>query len=1244
MDSNKNIKKSPVEKRKETILRKRQRKVEKREAYHTKREDKYILKAGDVYSTEKSNISDEFKLPSIVERQRERKKYEKQLISSSINGMFQVRTIEDDNLNIISFDGMGQTVILPNYTYIKMRLREIFHNEIKNNSKNLKLLTYATIKYCKKPSTILDKNNIKIENIRYFNSNNFSLTSIKKSEQEIQNIIDQFHNHLEDSKDSDPFTGIIKMDVKLSKSKNIYGGSFVELPEKIKNKKACVNIKNNDDKCFLWSLIASKHYNDIKKIEVKHYKKHIDSIVVPEDSTFPVSVDDIGDWEKANNMKINVFTLDEDENIKLEYNTIHKNKNVVNLLLYNNHYVWLKNLDRFDASNVSKNSVYRCDQCLNFRAATRELLNKHTQKCILSKQAPDMAMPKCGKDIMSFKNDQNEFLHPFHVVADFESTLEEVFYENSNTVKYQKHIPNSYGLKYSCIYNEYSKDIKIFNSSNSEEVIENFINDLEDLCKYSYSLSKQNENNIIITDLQKKEHKIKTTCSKCKCEFTEENKKVKHHDHITGLFISTLCSECNLKYQYKRFLPVYIHNLKGYDCHLFVSGLSKYGYQSSKAENITCIPNNEERYISFSKKILVDTYNDKPIHFEIRFLDSISFMASSIESLTDNLKDKCKTIDDLRAVFKNTSSHFTADEQFSLMTEKGIYPYDYITNYDKFNDIRLPNKKDFYSKLYNSQCSKKDYSRAINVWKTFKCKTLLDYHNIYLKSDVLLLCDIWDNFRKVCYQNYNLDCEYYFTAPGLSFDAMLKYTKIELELLTDYDMYEFVESGIRGGISQISKRYAKANNKYMKKYNKDIDDSYIVYLDANNLYGNAMCEYLPYKNFKWNNDVWTIEKIMSLDDKGIQGYLFSVDLHIPTKLHDYFNSYPLCPENISIKKKNLNKWQQENYHETDITKLCTTLEDKRNYVVNYRYLKLALSLGVKLVKVNKCLEYEQSNFLSKYIMLNTELRTKAKNDFEKDFYKLMNNRVYGKTMENVRNRINFKLVTTEDQALRVGKNLKRFNIFNENLVGVHLHKTKVTLNKPIYLGQNILDDSKHLMYNFHYNFMMNKIEHKNIDLLFTDTDSLCYHIRNEDIFQIIKKNKDYFDLSNYPEDHELYDNTNNKVIGKFKNESPNQITEFVGLRSKLYSFTAENDKKKHNKCKGVKSCVVKQKLYINHYKHTLQTKESKSIQQNGIRSYGHQLFTETQTKVALSCYDDKRYICDDLVNTLSFGHNKILSN
>ena len=1271
----------------EKVLRQEKKQIIKDKKFLTS--SKKLINAGYSYSNEKEKVNEKFKLKDVVSLERAKRKYEKNLDinKTAINNMFQIRILNDVySLNMVVKQN-NQIIIKPNESFIKNRVLNILDNEVKNNSKNLKMSYFMTIKYLIS-STINDIDDEYINNLQlgtydkkdfkqvYFNSEITSLTSIKRNELIINDVLNKFQEHLEEMNHQGSggmFAGILKVEVKMSKSKNIFGGSYVELPDKIKNKRACVNIKNSDEKCFLWSLVAFKKYDEIKgnsKNEVRHYKKYEELIIKPEYYSFPVETQAVFMWEEANNIKINVFVLDEEHKLKIEYHSNFKTKEVCNLLLFNGHYVWLKSLDMFDASNTSDHSIYRCSLCLSARFPSKELLEKHIQKCICEKSlSPNEVLPNAGKNIKKFENIQNEFMHPFHAVADFESTLEEVKdNEDENTQKYQQHVANSYGLKYSCIHDEYSEPIEIYNNSEPKPVIKNFVCSVERLARSSYKLMKQNINKIIITDEEKITHNNCLKCSRCETEFTEENKKVKHHDHITGKFISTFCNNCNLKYQYKLFLPVYIHNLKGYDAHLFISGLFEYGEQynnnldednldkngfmkkGASSDRISCIPNNEERYISFSKKIVVDkykTYNEatgkeitKEVLFEIRFIDSFAFMASSLDSLSNNLKTGCETIEEMRKIFTNTSKHFKNDVEFKLMTQKGIYPYDYINNYSKLNERRLPNIKDFYSKLNNKECSQDDYNNAVSVWRTFNCKTMLDYHNIYLISDVLLLSDIWANFRALNYKIYGLDSSYYYTAPGLSWDAQLKYTEIELELITDKEKYLFIECGIRGGISQISTRHAEANNKYMSTYDEKKDESSIIYLDANNLYGHAMSSYLPVKNFEWNNDEWTTEKIMKLDDKGEKGYLFAVDLHLPDNKHDYFNNYPLCPENISIKKNELNKWQQKNYCESKINKLCLTFHDKINYVVNYRYLKLALSLGYELLNVRKVLEYSQSNFLEKYILKNTELRTKAVNDFEKDFYKLMNNSVYGKTMENVRNRINFRLISTEEEALRV-KNLKRFNIFNDNLVGLHIVKKEIKLDKPIYLGQNILDESKILMSAFHFNFMLKHIERENIDLLFTDTDSLCYHIRKQDIFKIIGDNNEYFDLSNYPKNHELYNGTNNKVIGKFKNESVKQIKEFVGLRSKLYSFITDGDDHKHNKCKGVKKYVVESELTLDDYKNTLYTRKSKKVIQNGIRSYNHEIFSETQNKVALSACDDKVFICDNNINTYNFGHYKI---
>ena len=215
-----------------------------------------------------------------------------------------------------------------------------------------------------------------------------------------------------------------------------------------------------------------------------------------------------------------------------------------------------------------------------------------------------------------------------------------------------------------------------------------------------------------------------------------------------------------------------IHNLQNYDSHLFIKQLSKV------SGKLSCIPSTEEKYISFSKKIKVGAYFFRkkgkpfPINFEIRFLDSYKFLETSLANLVSNLQPS--DFKNLNRVIKGNTS---------LLTRKGVYPYDYVSSIDKLKENKLPSKEDFYSKLNDEEILEEDYQHAINVWNTFNCQTLQDYHDLYLKSDVLLLSDVFENFRRTCLKHYKLDPCHYYTAPGLAWDACLKETKQDLELL-----------------------------------------------------------------------------------------------------------------------------------------------------------------------------------------------------------------------------------------------------------------------------------------------------------------------------------------------------------------------------------------------------------------------------------------------------------------------------
>ena len=443
-----------------------------------------------------------------------------------------------------------------------------------------------------------------------------------------------------------------------------------------------------------------------------------------------------------------------------------------------------------------------------------------------------------------------------------------------------------------------------------------------------------------------------------------------------------------------------------------------------------------------------------------------------------------------------------------------------------------------------------------------------EYRDLYLKSDILLLADVFENFRKTCFQYYKLDPCHYFTSPGLSWDAMLKMTNIKLELMTDIDMFQFIEKGMCGGISYIANRYGKANNKYMTEYDEKEPSKYIMYLDANNLYGWAISQYLPTGGFKWLTEK-QIEntELAKHNDNSKKGLILEVDLEYPKELHDLHNDYPLGAEKVKVTESMLSVYCQKIANKYNIStglvyKLIPTLNKKEKYVLHYRNLQLYLDLGLKLKKVHRVLEFNQSPWLKEYIDFNTQKRTQAKNSFEKDFFKLMNNSVFGKTMENIRKRVDVRLATDKKKLLKMTSKPTYVSskIFNENLVAVHKIKETLTLNRPAYVGMCILDLSKTLMYDFHYSYIKNKYGDK-AKLLFTDTDSLTYEIETEDAYQDFWNDKDRFDNSDYPEDSPYFDKVNKKVIGKFKDEAAGMpITEFVGLQSKMYSYIKDNQK------------------------------------------------------------------------------------
>ena len=1083
-----------------------------------------------------------------------------------------------------------------------------------------------------------------IEKTAYFNGKVQTVTNEMEIAESLQITQEQIVNRIQQWISEGSGWTIQSVDshfINVVQYRPLRGSSYISLPKELQNSaKGLINLKNEDNECFRWCHIRHINPQDknpqmIKKTD-KQYVEKLDYT----DIEFPVTVKQYNRIEKQNGINVNVFGYELKQPYPI-YVSKEKYHDHMELLLITKgekqHYVLIKDFNKFMYNQTKhEHRKHFCMHCLQ-GFSREDVLTEHIPNCIAINGEQAIKMPEEGDEVF-FRNHHKQLPVPFVIYADFEAITEKVDScqpsdKKSYTEAHQKHTDCGYGYKVVCCYDdEFSKPVQVFRGENA---VYNFMEKmLEEVDWCKQTMEKHFDKPLKMTEKDEVDFQKAAKCHICDQQYLDKDIRVRDHCHITGEFRGSAHQECNLKLRINPDtikIPVFFHNLRGYDSHFIMQQIGeiakKYAYTNGRGEechmNINCIPNNMEKYMAFN------------LGGNLTFLDSMQFMLFGLSKLVENLPaDK----------FKYTDEGFQGEE-LKLVKRKGVYPYDHMDSFQKFEETELPTQEKFYSLLNNSSISDEDYRHAQNVWKTFNMKSMGDYHDVYLKADVLLLADVFENFRKTCLQYYGLDPCYYFTSPGLSWDAMLKMTGVKLNLISDVDMYQFVEKGMRGGVSYIANRFGEANNKYMKDFDENASEKHIMYLDANNLYGWAMSQYLPTGGFKWLN-----EEFLLLDDytdTSNKGLILEVDLEYPDELHDLHNDYPLAPEKVKVERDMLSAYCEKiaekfNMSSGLVHKLIPTLGYKEKYVLHHRNLQLYLDLGMKLKKVHRALEFNQSPWLKKYIDFNTVKRTVAKNSFEKDFFKLMNNSVFGKTMENLRKRVDVRLATNEKKLLKLTSKPTYVSskIFNEDLVAVHKIKETLTLNRPAYVGMCVLDLSKTLMYDFHYNYIKDKYGDK-AKLLFTDTDSLMYEVQTDDVYKDLFVDKEKFDNSDYPKDSPFYFGDNKKVIGKFKDEAAGiPITEFVGLKSKMYSYIKDNGDGDKT-AKGIKRNVIRNDIRHVNYNDVLMNNTQMRHKMRCIRSMKHQLGTYEINKISLSCFDDKRYIHDDGITSYAYGHYMI---
>ncbi|KAJ1520397.1 hypothetical protein ONE63_003532 [Megalurothrips usitatus] len=1060
-------------------------------------------------------------------------------------------------------------------------------------------------------------------------------------ERAILGVINSFDKAVdEDSKIL--FERVEKLELRVAKLSMLRGSSFIPLPDWLnKPSKGLINIQNSDRKCFLYSCLAALQLPRSHPERVQHYLRRSGrGELCMKGIKYPVKIRDISKFEDNNpGISCSVFGLEGEKSVV----PLRVSKTVqprhINLLLLRDdddddegHYVLIKDLSRFLAHLTKrKRRLFWCENCLTPHDSL-PAHKDHRERC-LRHDAQAVRLPRPSESILRFTDFEKQQRHDYVIYCDLESVLEPITTTlpdpaRSSTTRTHRHVPC--GFCY-VVVGPGGTLIK-------EPVLEHGGGDI--MKRLLLRLKEEEE---CITALRGEDHPLDMTpettkafeaathCYLCKKALPRLGvKKCRDHDHTkpTDNYRGAACQGCNVNMKRRDFIPIVMHNLSGYDAHHIISAIG----ELCDGSDLKAIPKTKERYISFSWG-------------RLRWLDSFGFLASSLDQLVRDVEPEEMHV--LRSLFPD-------DTKRDLVCRKGVYPYTFFDCFERFEETCLPPRKAFRNDLTGEDVSDVDYSHAQAVFTHFGMDSLWDYHDLYLLTDTILLCDVIENFRRATMAEFKVDAIHYYTTPGLAWSAALRFTDQELELLTSIDEYLMWEAGIRGGISSINCRHSKSNNMYIPETNDPtVDSSYVMYYDANSLYGAAMSRPLPVGSFRFLSsesvNAFDVEKILSISESDPVGYLFDVSLEYPVELHDKHNDYPLAPEHVLPEYKNLSPLQKKIVKKFNlprnpgVKKLIPNLNDKNSYVVFGTTLKLYLDLGLKLKKIHRVMAFEQAPWLAPFIAHCTEKRKQATSAFRKSLFKLFINSNFGKSCENVRKRKNLNFTKKRDQFRKYVRSplFHSFEIFDHGLVAVERKKQAVCLNRPMYTGVAVLDISKEIMFDFHYN-VMKKFYGDNLKLLATDTDSLIYEVKTLDVYYDMSQMISYFDTSDYPPDHPLHSNQNKKMFGKFKDEMNGvPIRSFTELRPKMYAFQRQDGVSK-SVGKGIPRAAMKSQLSYEDYEKCLKDKSLKSVSFSKISTdRKHHLFTTFSVKRGLSCYDDKRYILKDNIRTLAYGHYKL---
>ena len=1039
--------------------------------------------------------------------------------------------------------------------------------------------------------------------------------------------------------------------------------------------------------------------------------------------SYPSSLQDVDRFEENNqDVAIHVWGMEEEDDGSgyIEVVRLSKTRDrprTVYLLLLSDpvaeshHFTTIMNIGAFRRGDREKKcKKWPCNKCTRLMNSEKLLKQHIARGCDAECTGAIPVMPSMNKPIRheDCANKKSRH-HQNWIASDFEAYLQNV----NEAGEAQRACPKNAQkvhevLSYSFLQliwtekngNEiFKRVLKVRAEGQSQhEFVKQYMDDIKQTTFEVYRYFIQNEPLNLTKEEQEGIMSAKKCCICNKAFKNRKDPRDRHHEHPTGLYLGPAHPQCNLlRHDWHFDNPVFFHNLKGYDAKHILYGCGK-ELDNNDPECMTLdeLFDGEVNTIAeSSEKLKVIAWKPRfskeqqdgrrPPQITVTFKDSMAFIPGSLAKAVESLCASDQRRLKLRqaTLFQNLKDYVmtlpladkrphTVKNAMELLKRKGVFCYDFVDSIKALSIDHLPPQEAFDNMLTGEKCCDDDYKHASLVWATFDCRTLLDYHNIYLPTDVALLADVFENFRQICRKYYKLDPCAYISGPQMFWDCMLKMTGVALDQLVDKGMYELFERGKRGGSTFLAEMWAKANNKYIEGSDLSTDavHNFLCYLDSNNLYGWAMCQALPEKDFAWVAD----HKLGNLPCENVEqndkkGYTLEVDMYLPREHHRALVDFPPLAERRLIPEKELSPYdahmikRADGWDKFQVDKdrkdlLINHLKPVERYVVSHYMLQLLMQLGYKVTKVHRAVSYTQRAWMKPYIDFNTEMRRKAKNagdELMADFFKLCNVSNFGKTIENVRNYGSSKFAYNQKSCFKLFTSpaYKSSTHINENLCLVHLHKQKIELNKPIYVGQTILDISKMYMADFYHN-KLKKFYGDRVRLMYSDTDSLVLNIQTEDVFEDLKGEhlKQCFDF------HGSKHNTSNveyMTPGPFKFEfGPDQhVKEWCGVTIKVYGVEmaempadyAFKYKPYKTTSKGFKMPNTKGSLDL--YRKAIFEHQHQKVKVNSIRSTKQKLFTIQQEKIGANPgFGGKRFALEPdhenhRYSSVPFGYNPL---